>query len=321
MPCYGDGRINADACLCGERKLNDVQTETCLHHRDQYYVLCNDPQGCACGDARCPMSSYCSDNQCIDPLTEQPLNPASGKLGLSASCIKDSCPCGNATCKTGEFCNGVACSDKVFANILHGQRYIYDDRLLKANEERYQDGDEQVDWNWIQSCDMSELNPDNLPLDEYAFTPKYNKYNTDDCEALESVFFKDQMRCMLDSGCQCGDHTCPWGAECIKEECIYDKRFIGTLFSDNERWFDDHEDVFGKGNLIYCHGTAIILKEPVLKSKITDNYEDFKFETEFECDDSGWQCQKSECRCGNKLCALNAYCIHPGVCTGYAASK
>lgn len=322
MPCYGDGRLDENGCWCGDVKLNDVENETCLNLNEKYYVLCNDPEGCVCGETKCPMSSYCLENQCMDPITGQPLPKSSQKLALMPICTDESCPCGNMTCKKGEFCNGVTCNDKVYANILHGKRYFYDERIIKVTDSRYQPGDEKIDWNLIQSYDMSEFNPDNLPLDEYAFMPYYDTFETHDCEEEEMVFVKENLSCMLSSGCQCGEHLCPWGAGCIKGECVYSDaykyHFCGV--GKYELQHNNKISISGKGATISCNGTTIIPSEPQIDQQISksDEWIYYDFKPEYECTEDGWKCsRKSGCQCGDQRCAWGAYCIRPGLCTQY----
>ena len=112
------------------------------------------------------MSSYCSQNQCIDPLTEKPIEKSSVKIGLATSCTDERCTCADTTCKKDQFCYGSVCHDNIYANILHGKRYFYDERGAKFVEEpgwkpEWND-DRILDWNFIQSYDMSERNPENL---------------------------------------------------------------------------------------------------------------------------------------------------------------
>lgn len=294
MPCYGDGRLDKTGCICGDIKLNDVQNETCVHYHDQYYVLCNHPEGCTCGETKCPMSSYCSQNQCIDPLTGKPVEKSSVKIGLATSCTDEQCSCADSTCTKGQFCYGAACHDNIYANILHGKRYFYDERGIKFIETADQD---TFDWNFIQSYDMSERNPENLPLDEYGFIPYYHSY-AECCGGSESVFKEGELRCMLESGCACGNHSCPWGAQCIQGECVYDDMY--TQFNCQS---STYSDVKMNGSNCECHGTII----PSYK---------FKHKKDYDCAPYGWMCEEeSGCACGDTLCANHSYCVRPGLCS------
>ncbi|MBQ9817185.1 MAG: DUF285 domain-containing protein [Proteobacteria bacterium] len=310
VPCYGDGRLDADGCWCGDRKLNDVQNETCLHYHEQYYVLCNDPKGCSCGDTKCPMSSYCSEGQCIDPLTEKPIAGAMDKLVLSLPCTDESCPCGETSCHTGEFCYGASCHKEVYANILHEQRYFYDERLVSR-------GDNLMDWNMIQSYDMSEFNPNHLPSDEYGFMPYYRYYDKDkENFEFDNIFVKGKLRCQLPSGCRCGEHVCAMGAECIDGECVYDNGYMAKYGSIGWSELSEHGDeIFSKGSDLYCYGTSILPAEPHWGC---DSYGYCSYSLGYQCEEIGWKCeQESGCACGNVRCAANGYCIRPGVCTEY----
>ena len=303
MPCYGDGRLDENGCFCGDIKLNHVQNETCVNYHDQYYVLCNHPEGCTCGETKCPMSSYCSQDQCIDPLTEKPIEKSSAKLGLATPCTDEQCPCADSTCNKGQFCYGAACHDNIYANILHGKRYFYDERGIKLIEtpdasdhnRHLWDVDRKFDWNFIQSYDMSARNPENLPLDEYGFIPYYHSYH-ECCGSSEPVFKEGELRCMLESGCACGNHSCPWGAQCIQGKCVYDKQYAEFSCYDTE-------DVKANHSNCECNGTFI----PSYK---------FKQKNDYDCKSSGWQCsKKTGCSCGDVSCAVGQYCLRPGICT------
>ena len=308
--CYGDGKLDENGCWCGEVKLKNAQ-ETCLHIHDQYYVLCNDSEGCSCGDTKCPMSSYCSDNQCIDPLTGKPVPESSEKLGLATSCVKETCKCGDSVCHQGQFCYGSECHNKVYANVLHGERYFYDDRLNYSDvyHKHY------LNWELIQSYDMSEYNPNHLPLDEYAFYPYYD-VTDENCIGVPpaETFRKEPLRCMIASGCQCGDSYCPWGAECINGACRYDNRYFTRFYNVSVGSYD----VFGKGKLIYCNGTSIIPKKPIFQYETEEYDPEVEYDSDYRCDDYGWKClNETGCECGDKICSYSAFCIQPGLCTEY----
>ena len=255
IPCYGDGILDKTGCKCGGKKLSDVENQTCFKKDDQYLVLCNNPTGCTCGKTKCPMSTYCSKGQCMDPLTGKAIAESSDKLEPVTSCmIKKAgraygttvkgykihpCQCGPTRkdhCEYGQFCMGGKCTDKVYARIKNGKRIFYDFKWLSAHFDDYKESysdyhnDTYLEgyvnhyaWHQIQSGLADEFEDNQLPMSEYIIVPDMDKECY--CGACDSYPGNEYMSvekliCALSSGCTCGSEKCSYGASCVDNKCV-----------------------------------------------------------------------------------------------------
>ena len=304
FPCFGDGSLDEDGyCWCCGHKLDDPQNETCFQKDDQYYVLCNRPEGCSCGNTKCPMSTYCAEEKCMDPLSGKPLPAFSGKLGPVVACSEEACPCDTETCAQGQFCVGGKCSDHYYMNISHVKRYNYS-FLAIHKAKSFDDGYNHPDyvWNKILTTDISSLfTRQNVPDDEYVFSPYY-RHEHCCCDSYNHFLEMDKFRCSLSSGCICGDGKCDYGEECIEGKCVQDDNYIDIFCGESQSDDPDIERISVDKSNCYCNGTV----HPFITN----------FEDKYLCTWKGWQCNApGGCACGNVRCNQEAYCIKPNLCS------
>ena len=252
VPCYGDATLKESGCWCGDKQLSDPVRQTCYHDGTDSIILCNDPEGCVCGQTRCPMSTYCHENQCVDPLTQQPIPQTASKLEPAAACMDSSCACGSKTCSQGQFCIGNVCLNHVYANIKHGQRILYllDMPSVGKAESLYESPDtsrivfDSYAWDMIQSMEFES------PVAGYAVLPKYEIVLYGGFS--EKVLTADSRACAVADGCVCGKTKCPYGSECIGGKC-YQDAFIEIFCGEKHT---PKDKITLKNAMCYCHNQA-----------------------------------------------------------------
>ena len=295
VPCFGDGRLDEEGCWCGNKRIENIETEICFKSDDQYTILCNSPTGCDCAETKCPMTTYCDAGQCIDPLTRTSIAQSSHNLAPVSSCNAPHCTCAGTTCHQGEFCTGGMCKSSWFAKISKGKRYYYNTDMI---QDAFKSTEESIWEAWEDSPKLTQLLTDlieseNRDIHEsqgYAITPYYKTYPFC-CDDMEKVLRTDKIRCSLSDGCSCGKTKCLYGAECMDGQCIYDKQYFENYCGSS------HASLVG--DLCFCNGTFL---PPTYQSG-------------YACSEKGWACEKEGgCLCGDVPCSEGSYCIKPSVC-------
>ena len=314
QPCCHDGQSDKnDVCWCGDNKIYDPENEMCLKIDDQFHILCHRPEGCICGRTKCPMTTYCDQGKCIDPLTSQPISDSSKKLAPIAACADHiGCSCESTKCDYGQFCIGGICSDYFYSNIFNGKRYYYN-LLAHYNAppyhyDPYRSNIKDIDTSQEDIKEHSDIfSKMKLPADEYALASSktWKFIQSKDYTYSDGP---EKFRCALSSGCSCGDQKCHYGAECIDGKCVYDLKDYFKTYCDFEDLGGYEPDCFNydisvNDSYCYCEG---MVHQPITSTDHTIN--------RYVCDGLGWICYSSECECGDIRCKKGEYCIKPDIC-------
>ncbi|MBO4350878.1 MAG: hypothetical protein J6A01_08045 [Proteobacteria bacterium] len=255
-------------CICGNHTIEDIIAYDCYSKDDKYYDICMLSKGCQCGDSICPNSAACVDGQCIDPLTDKPINMITDAPSLGCH-HGQNCTCGGNTCAEGEFCLNGQCQERIYIRIVHHKRINFlmneVDTYQKSRPGSAASGNEAQFlvspplnssstwkrklsdiWNKRRSCvDSFEgdehqsriVVPDSkLQVPEgYVVMPEIICRNTSDDPDCNGESAEIHIRCGREDGCLCGENTCPMGAECLQNKCKFDTQYV------NFWCFDDYE--------------------------------------------------------------------------------
>ena len=173
---------------------------------------CEHVRGCLCHDKLCPPSGICSEQGCIDPLTDKPFASEDGFLisgDLRQCASPNGCPCGNTTIEYRDYC-------------YQNEPYI-SMRTCVSNRKRT-----IVENNYLSyDCEYEELSWQNQCTPDPDVDP--TQYLVRDClisspsfPSDRSVIHKEIHECRRAEGCQCIHNRCAFGEACYKGQCIAD---------------------------------------------------------------------------------------------------
>ncbi|MBO5753460.1 MAG: hypothetical protein J6S69_07195 [Proteobacteria bacterium] len=205
---------NDDITFADDVKMQDM--ESCEHVR-----------GCLCRDKLCPPSGICTEQGCIDSLTDKTFEFKDGYLvsdNLQQCANSQGCQCGKEKIEYRDYC---------INHELHiSMKSCVENKKRIVMENNYTNDDcEHNEVSWVNDCKVSsELN--------------LSQYLIRDCLKKEAKWFGDvdvehkwMYECITKEGCQCLQQTCQYGEVCHEGQCIADYQCHDI--DDDTIWVDN----------------------------------------------------------------------------------
>ena len=300
--CMCKGHMVPDGYKCGE----------------EGDFVCENEDGCICGDTKCIKNEKCSEGQCAVP---------SWVCGDKPDTLKDP-ESGSTFCKDNMWC--ISYSSDGGENCLcpDGQSWIYsyrdDDGEHKQpcpTEEyistfsQYKDrirysGDGLYDNAYRPTCG-TDFVPEQL--DSYVCLLHDAFWSSCDYKCDPYAGY-DGWLCVEASGCGCGSQTCPVGSFCTKENGDFACNYQNKVF---ERKCDT------RSVPVVCRSfSADLTPEIIARGGLlpVDYHSEIVGIFDYPGDNLhlpvGWICPNDAgCACGNATCAKGHFCLGPGHCS------
>lgn len=244
-------------CLCRQKikPSNSIwRCEDSGRPNDKAVWRCSDPQGCVCGENKCPMNAQCIDGACTcrNEIDIQPGKHYACEDGFWVCKSDASCTCYGGTASAGDRCpapycrqnqtispDGCMCGDKPALpgydyECMKSEKFGY---VNTAKEDRVLCGTTKCD-EGMYCIDAKCVIPD---ISDGMAAHRY--WTTHVIIGSESA-----KRCEKENGCFCGTERCEQNYYCIDGQCAAaeysfirnDRRYSFSLLQNEE--YDNNEE-------------------------------------------------------------------------------
>ena len=327
-----------------KQKDSSIIDGTRFLYQDQY-PICMKYEGCTCGDSKCPMSTACVQNQCIDPVNQSVISaqPKHNFLPSIQCSNAEDCGCSDRLCGKDEWCIAGNCYANIFAVIYQDERIFYNPYgvIHKQLESKstYRHLKELLDETYYADDFVEGLLNETYDAENFAdsgndavlkrISPEIRKmmqkgYGYTDiladsykccCDEVHFVLgAENDMRCVLPQGCACGNTICQMGGKCQNGKCQYDEHYIDMMcYSNTNTKCIVDNDSFRKEfpDILADDKGNCVCRDTILNPQLFNHHRE-----QYACSDYGWICTENNgCDCGDVKCDKNAVCIAPGLCS------